>query len=116
MWLVGVESMLEPKLPLPFAVGVQQLYCNPDPDAGIGCGGSGTSPDDYAFVFVPQTGEPPLLLGTSQSGTLAFTLDSGVVQHLSLLTLRSFVTGACDDYNNWAWWGVGHAGPNGELD
>jgi hypothetical protein len=111
---MGVESMLEPKLPLPFLVGSQRLYCNSDPDAGTGCGG--TMPDDHAFLFAPETGGPPLLLGTSQAGSLPITLGNGTVQHLSLLTLRSYVTGGCDDYWNWAWYGTGHKGANGEPD
>jgi hypothetical protein len=116
LWLAGVESMLDPKLPLPFAVGLQQLYCNSDPDAGRGCGGTDLLPDDYAFLFGAPSGETPLLLGTSQSGTLALTLGSGTVQHLSLYTLRSFVTGGCDDYWNWAWHATGHAGASGDPD
>ena len=116
LWLAGVESMLEPELPLPFEVARRQLYCNTDPDAGQGCGATGIPIDDYAFEFEPRTGEPSLLLATSQTGTLAITLGNGTTQHLSLLTLRCYMTGGCDDYWNWAWWGIGHAGPSGDPD
>jgi hypothetical protein len=116
LWLVGVESMLTPELPLPFAVARQELYCNPDPSGTSHCGGSDNLPDDYAFEFAPQTGEPSLALGTGQIGNLAITLGSGAVQHLSLLTIRCFITGACDDYSNWAWWATGHKGASGDPD
>jgi hypothetical protein len=116
VWFVGVESMLRPKLPLPFSVVRQALYCNPDPSGTSHCGGNDNLPDDYACEFAPLGGEPPLRLGTYQTGTLAITLGSGAIQHLSLLTIRCFITGACDDYSNWAWWATGRAGASGDPD
>jgi hypothetical protein len=42
------------------------------------------------------------------------TLGSCVAQRIGILVLRCFMTGACDDYSNWAWWATGQAGPSGD--
>jgi hypothetical protein len=116
LWLAGADSLTKPQLPLPFSFTRQELFCNPDPNISQGCGGNDVPPDDYAFEFAPLTADLPLLLATGQTGTLALTLGTGLVQHIKILTLRCFQTLACDDYGNWAWWATGHAGPSGDPD
>ena len=114
LWLAGADSLVSPQLPLPFSVAQQELFCNPNPSLGQGCGGNVVPPDDYAFQFTPQSADPPLSVATGQTGTLVLTVGANAVQHLTVRSLRSYQTQMCDDYGNWAWWAMGRADPSGE--
>jgi len=116
LWLAGSDSVVNQPLPVPFSVARQELFCNPSPSIGQGCGGNDVPPDDYAFQFTPRSSDPPLVLASGETGTLALTVGSGVLQHLTIHNLRSYQTLNCDDYNNWAWWAVGNSGPDGTFD
>jgi hypothetical protein len=116
LWLAGADSTIQPSSPLPFSVVQQGLYCNPNPGLAHPCGGGAPPPDDYALVFTPASGEPPLSLVMGKTGTLALTPAPGLLQHLTVRNLRSYQTERCDDYWNWAWWAAGHAGPSGLLE
>jgi hypothetical protein len=107
VWLAGSDSVVNQAFPAPFSVARQELFCNPNPSIGQGCGGNDVPPDDYAFQFTPQSANPPLVLATGETGTLDLTVGSGVLQHLTVHNLRSYQTLACDDYWNWAWWATG---------
>jgi len=115
LWLAGADSTIGPSLPVPFSVVQRALSCNPNPSTTHSCGGS-VPPDDYALVFTPASGEPPLSLATGKTGTLALTPASGQQQHLTVRNLRSYQTEQCDDYWNWGWWVAGHAGATGQLE
>jgi hypothetical protein len=116
LWLAGADSTIEPTIPLPFSVAEQALYCNPNPGTSHPCGGGAHPPDDYALVFTPASGDPPLSLATGKTGTLALTTAPGLLQHLTVRDLRSYQTDKCDDYWNWGWWAAGHAGSTGQLE
>jgi hypothetical protein len=120
VWLAGSDSVINQAFPAPFSVARQELFCNPNPSIGQGCGGNDVPPDDYAFQFTPQSANPPLVLATGETGDLALTVGSGVLQHLTVHNLRSYQTLGCDDYSNWAWWATGSAdtdsAPDGGVD
>jgi hypothetical protein len=116
VWLAGSDSVVNQAFPAPFSVTRQELFCNPNPSIGQGCGGNDVPPDDYAFQFTPQSANPPLVLATGETGTLDLTVGSGVLQHLTVHNLRSYQTLGCDDYSNWAWWAVGSADTDGAPD
>jgi hypothetical protein len=115
LWLAGADSTVQSSIPVPFSVVQRALSCNPNPSATHSCGGP-SPPDDYALVFTPGSGEPPLSLATGKTGTLALTTAAGVQQHLTVHNLRSYQTENCDDYWNWGWWAVGHVGATGQPD
>jgi hypothetical protein len=115
LWLAGVDSTIPSSSPVPFSVVQQPLSCNPNPSPTHPCGGA-SPPDDYALVFAPASGEPPLSLATGTTGTLAVTTAPGLQQHLTVRNLRSYQTENCDDYWNWGWWAAGHAGASGPLE
>jgi hypothetical protein len=114
LWLAGADSTIQPTIPMPFSVGQQGLHCNPNPGAAHPCNPGAPPPDDYALVFTPASGDPPLSLATGNTGTLALTPSPGLLQHLTVRNLRSYQTDKCDDYWNWAWWATGRAGPTGQ--
>jgi hypothetical protein len=116
VWLAGSDSAVNQAFPAPFSVARQELFCNPNPSIGQGCGGNDVPPDDYAFQFTPQSANPPLVLASGETGTLALTVGSGELQHLTVHNLRSYQTLNCDDYSNWAWWAIGNSGPDGTFD
>jgi hypothetical protein len=116
VWLAGSDSVVNQAFPAPFSVTRQELFCNPSPSIGQGCGGNDVPPDDYAFQFTPQSANPPLVLASGETGTLALTVGSGELQHLTVHNLRSYQTLNCDDYSNWAWWAIGNSGPDGTFD
>jgi hypothetical protein len=115
-WFAGADSAWSPPLAVPFRVTRQELFCNPAPSLDQGCGGNDVPPDDYALAFAQHVGDTPLVLGTGETGDLPLTYGTDGLQHLSMHVLRSYQTTVCDDYANWAWWAVGHAGPNGDPD
>lgn len=70
------------------------------PGGGASCGP--TVPDLYQLQFVhAQRVGPTVPMGAAADWTIPIT--SGA-QNLRVRNLRSFETGACDDYWNWAWW------------
>jgi hypothetical protein len=115
LWLAGTDATDQLSIPVPFSVARQELYCNPSPGPHP-CNGGASPPDDYALVFTPASGEPPLSLATGKTETLALTVAPGLSQHLTVRNLRSYQTDRCDDYWNWAWWAAGHAGASGQLE
>jgi|GEM_PF-2527342 len=115
LWLAGADSTIQSPIPAPFSVVQQALSCNPNPSLTHPCGGP-FPPDDYAFVFTPASGEPPLSLATGKTGTLALTTAPGLQQHLTVHNLRSYQTENCDDYWNWGWWAAGQVGASGQLE
>jgi len=115
LWLAGADSTAELSIPAPFAVVQQALFCNPFASPTPRCGGA-FPPDDYALVFTPASGEPPLSLSTGKTGTLALSTAAGLQQHLTVHNLRSYQPALCDDYWNWGWWAAGHAGASGQLE
>ena len=75
---------------------------------GCGIAGGGTScgpvvPDLYQLQFrhALRTGGPEVPMGATTDWNIPIT---GGAQNLRVRNLRSFETGACDDYWNWAWW------------
>jgi hypothetical protein len=115
LWLAGADSTIQSSIPVPFSVVQQPLSCNPNPSPTHPCGGT-SPPDDYALVFTPSSGEPPLSLATGKTGTLTLTPAPGLQQHLTVRNLRSYQTENCDDYWNWGWWAVGRASASGQLE
>ena len=116
LWLAGADSTIQSSIPAPFSVAQQALSCNPNPSPTHPCAAGTSPPDDYALVFTPASGEPPLSLATGKTGTLALTTAPGLQQHLTIRNLRSYQTEYCDDYWNWGWWAAGHASATGQLE
>lgn len=84
----------------PFAIEAVPLGCYPD-DPGDVCG----KPEDYALTFhvLDDPGLPALTMFMGELGVWEVT-DSGVPVIWAARNLKSFETGWCDDYWNWAWW------------
>ncbi len=108
-------ELVQPSIPLPFSIVQQALSCNPNPVPTHPCGGA-VPPDDYALVFTPASGEPPLSLATGKTGSLAVTIAPGLQQNPTVRNLRSYQTDNCDDYWNWGWWASGYAGGIAQLE
>jgi hypothetical protein len=75
---------------------------------GCGIAGGGAScgpvvPDLYQLQFrhAQRVGGPEVPMGATADWSIPI---NGGVQNLRVRNLRSFETGACDDYWNWAWW------------
>lgn len=75
---------------------------------GCGIPGGGPScgpivPDLYQlqFAHAQRVGGPEVPMGASSEWVIPI---NGGTQNLRVRNLRSFETGACDDYWNWAWW------------
>lgn len=93
----GVDGVSTVPDGIPFSLGTTPLGCTPD-DIG-GCGGGG-EPDDYRFDI--KSGNT--LVSVEQGEIKAFSVvDGGVGYTLTFRNLRSFETGFCDDYWNWAY-------------
>jgi hypothetical protein len=84
----------------PFAIEKRALGCAPD--AGPSCG---ETADDYALRFHPadHPEQPGVLVPMGSTWTWQPNL-SGEMPAWSIRNLRSYVSGMCDDYWNWAWW------------
>ena len=112
IWLWAVDPSMGGDVAGLFQVETQELFCNPSPGTRHPCGDF-SPPDDYAFRFSATSGGAQVTLATSQSGTLTVLTTSGQEQHLTVHDLRSYQSGKCDDYWNWAWWAAGHPGTSG---
>ena len=77
----------------PFAIAQVALGCV---NWGSGCGG--LTPDLYALVFTVGPGDPGTQVLMGQTATVNAPMPTWVHN------LRSFQSGACDDYWNWGWW------------
>jgi len=88
---------------LPFTVALRSLRCEELRDS---------NPEywdnDYAFLFTPKSDDgPPLRLATGESGSFAFTGESGSAQRLQVRCLVAVQpTGNTDDFWNWDFWAV----------
>jgi hypothetical protein len=114
IWFAATDGLVDPEVAKPFSVEARELSCSA-PSQRNGCGWIPV--DDYAFVFTPLSGDPPLTLATGQTGTLTLglsTSDVNAFQHVTVHNLRSYQSERCDDYWNWAWWAAGHANASGE--
>lgn len=79
----------------PFSVTNVALGCD---GTNMGCGIA----DDHRLDVGGLSGPPmPVYQGNTAQ---IHVLDSGEERLLSFRNLRSFETGWCDDYWNWAWW------------
>jgi hypothetical protein len=92
LYFAGTDGQVQ-NADAPLSIKEIPLGC---PIGGFGCGGQ--PPDDYAFVFSVGPGDPGTKVGMGQTKTVM------APQPLEVHNLRSFVSGACDDYWNWAWW------------
>jgi hypothetical protein len=93
LYLVGTDGVVDHP-DAPFDVTEIPLGCV---NEGPGCGGP--TPDDYALDFSVGPGAPPNLVGM---GTTVI-MDTPQ-QPFWVHNLRSYQSGACDDYWNWAWY------------
>jgi hypothetical protein len=78
----------------PFSVGKLALGC------GAGGSSCGEPADDFALTFMTSTGDPPTVVAMGETVLLGKLSGQPMWVH----NLRSYVSGACDDYWNWAWW------------
>jgi hypothetical protein len=78
----------------PFSVSKLPLGC------AVGGQSCGEPADDFALSFGTATGEPAVVVGMGQTVLLGKLSPQPMWVH----NLRSYVSGACDDYWNWAWW------------
>lgn len=96
VWFIGADGSATTFGDTPFTIGREGLGCYPNQP------GCGQTPDDYRLVF--DGGDQALVLGMGEAGTL--TLPTPFWQYFEVHNLRSFETGMCDDYWNWAYFGV----------
>ncbi len=81
----------------PFGVTAAPLGCYPPDPATMGC----VERDELRFDVAAKTGTIPV----AQGETATFLLDVGsTTQSLRFRNLRSFQSGWCDDYWDYAWW------------
>ncbi|MCC6522073.1 MAG: hypothetical protein IT373_05380 [Polyangiaceae bacterium] len=97
VWLVAADGALTTFPGTPFAIEAEALGCYPNEPPGCGIH------DDYRLVFVPP-GAQPVALGMGETGSLWF--PSQYPQYFDVRNLRSYETGWCDDYWNWAYFAV----------
>jgi hypothetical protein len=95
-YFAGSEGTTEPVPELALAVDTLALGCTNE----VGCGG--VAPDMYALSFTSLTSQQPGPV-VGMGDTASFWTGT---QLLEVRNLRSFQTGACDAYWNWAWWAV----------
>jgi hypothetical protein len=82
-----------------YTVRIQALGC--DADAGTGCGT--VKPDEYALDFAPSAA-PSRSVRVLMGQTLGIDLlQTQGPNNWHVRNLRSYQTGACDDYGNFAW-------------
>jgi len=91
LWFAGVDGQKQHP-DAPFSVSTIALGCNPGAPS---CGGVA---DDFAFSFSVGPGDPGTVVYMGQTTTVMGP------QAMAVRNLRSFESGACDDYWNWAWW------------
>jgi hypothetical protein len=109
VWLWAVDSdTQDDNVAGLFQVEKRALSC------GSGVSNGCAPADDYAFRFTATNGGAQVTLTTGQDGTLLVTTNSGQQQHLSVHDLRSYQTGRCDDYWNFAWWAAGRPNALGD--
>ncbi|MBE7485188.1 MAG: hypothetical protein HS104_35120 [Polyangiaceae bacterium] len=92
LYFAGTDGQID-NSDAPLAITEVPLGC---PIGGTGCGGQ--PPDDFKLVFNVGPGDPGTHVGMGESKTVM------APEPLQVHNLRSFVSGACDDYWNWAWW------------
>lgn len=98
LYLAAADGTVAPPAGAPFIVTPIKLDC---PGYPSGCGG-GVEPGQYALRFSS--------IDDPSAGVL---VETGELKNISLVetwaavkNLRSFESGACDDYWNWAYWVV----------
>lgn len=94
-YLVAAEGTYEHP-GAPFTVERLPLGCPSD------AGRCGEPPDDFALVFHSAPGDPGVTVAMGHTALVG----EGGPSPMAVRNLRSFVSGYCDDYWNWAWWAV----------
>jgi hypothetical protein len=96
LWLAAADGVTTTLAGAPFNIGTVALGCVGEVDS------CGPIPDDYALSFEAPGAKNTALV---RMGEAADWLVEGPEPHNFVLrNLRSFETGACDDYWNWGWW------------
>jgi hypothetical protein len=90
VYFAGTEGQLQHS-GAPFAVKSVPLGCGGGPSCG-------QPADDYALSFNVGPGAPGKLVKMGTQTTLMTPMP------MTVRNLRSFVSGMCDDYWDWAWW------------
>jgi hypothetical protein len=85
----------------PYTVERFAVPCESDVDAGSGCGS--VPPGNYAFAFAPK-GQPEKTVRLFMGETGIVDLETGGHGIITARNLRSYQTGACDDYWNFAYY------------
>lgn len=100
LYLAAADGTFATMQGMPFEIGVQGLGCYP---GAPGCGGEPT--DDYLFEFRSKSdpGADALVLGMGQQAEWKLAGPDGS-QYMTVRNLRSYASGMCDDYWNWAYW------------
>ncbi len=95
LWLAASDGSVEPLDGAGFKVQKKALGC---PGSSPGCGGDPA--DSYLLVFNAGSGSKPVAMGHSIT---MMHHGAGFDEQWTARNLRSYISGACDDYWNWAW-------------
>jgi hypothetical protein len=98
LFFAGAEGMFAAN-DAPFTVSATALGCYPmEP---LGC----VPRDEFRFDVTTTTADP---IAVMEGETVHFPVPLGdTTQTVTFRNLRSFQTGNCDDYWDWAWWATG---------
>ena len=95
VWLAANDGLVAPLASAGFKVEKKALGC---PGNGQSCGGDPA--DSYLLLFDAGSGPKSVAMGHSTS---FMHHAAGYDEQWTVRNLRSYVSGACDDYWNWAW-------------
>lgn len=97
-WLIASDGVLEPPQGAPFGVERVGLDCYPgEPSCGF-------PKDDFVLLFrSPLDPSSTLELPMGETSEWMLNGPNGPI-YWYLRNLRSYESGLCDDYWNWAWW------------
>ena len=87
----------------PFSLASTALGCHPDAEPGCG------KEDEFRFDVTSASGVLPVYQGETKAFDV---IEGGALKTLLFRNLKSFETGWCDDYWNWAYWAVPAPLPN----
>lgn len=97
VWFAGADGTTDVLPGSPFVIEPQALGCYPDapPDCG--------PKDDYQLLFT-SLAIPGYTKAVSMGNTIEWALKDPNGRFLLIRNLRSYSSGFCDDYWNWAYW------------
>jgi hypothetical protein len=95
IYLAVAEGTVQPPAGIPLDVTTQPLGCGKTQGCNL------QPADDYALAVSTGLDVPATLIGMGSAATLSLSN-----QALSMRNLRSYESGACENYGDWAWYAV----------